>query len=63
MFYANEAVTGDPEMRPALAAAPAAGWDVLMRQATERGERLLLRRRRARPAFDALPDRELWGEL
>jgi hypothetical protein len=45
MFYATEAVTGEPEMQQALAGAAAAGWEVLMRQRTERGERMLLRRR------------------
>jgi hypothetical protein len=45
MFYADETVTGDPEIRRSLLDAEAAGWEVLMRQRTERGERMLLRRR------------------
>jgi hypothetical protein len=45
MFYASEAVTAEPGMQQTLAGAEAAGWEVLMRQRTERGERMLLRRR------------------
>ena len=53
MFYANEAVTGDPEMWPALASAQAAGWEVIMRQ-TGRDDRVLLRRRGLDPALPIL---------
>jgi hypothetical protein len=45
MFYADEAVTGDARMQRALAEAPAAGWEVLMRSHTAQGERVLLRRK------------------
>jgi hypothetical protein len=55
MFYANEAVTGDPEMRAALAGAEAAGWEVMMRRTTGHGERLLLRKTGAGPARSAGP--------
>jgi hypothetical protein len=45
MFYANEAMMADPVVQRSLAGAEAAGWEVLMRRQTGRGERVLLRRR------------------
>jgi hypothetical protein len=60
MFYANEAVTGDPEMRVALAGAHAAGWQVIMRQ-TGRPARVLFRRRGLDPVLPALPAQSLSG--
>jgi hypothetical protein len=60
LFYANEAVTGEPAMRAVLADAEAAGWEVVMRQATGRDERLLLRRVRFDQAPDATGRLELW---
>jgi hypothetical protein len=45
MLYASEAVTAEPGMQQTLAGPAAAGWEVLMRQRTERGERMRLRRR------------------
>jgi len=48
MLYVNEGMQADPSMRAALADAEAAGWEVVMRKTTSKGERLLLRRRGVR---------------
>jgi hypothetical protein len=53
MLYVNEAMAKDPLTRAALANAGAAGWEVVMRKATPRGERLLLRRRGTQPVQGA----------
>ena len=52
-LYVNEAMAADPLTRAALANAGAAGWEVVMRKATPRGERLLLWRRGNQPAQGA----------
>jgi hypothetical protein len=61
MFYADEAVTADPEIRGALSGAEAAGWEVVMQKTTGHGERLLFRKTRTGPARSASSDRSPAG--